>query len=212
MRRAKRAVVACAAAVLAILAMSCASAPTVPYNYNKPVEKTSYADPSNSVLVYGSARGVDAGLATFLTGSVSVVGLQLVQLNPKIAPMVITPARDGVYFFTQPLPVGSSLKFFLFSSSTSQSVVTYYRGVQGQGPADLRLTKPGLLYLGSLVLCDQAYAKTHKLNLFAADTGSMDLYPVGPDKEADALKALLPKYRATSWEPVILARIKELTK
>jgi len=200
-----------AALVLAGLVLSCASQPNVPYNYNKPVAKMSFDDPSTSVLVYGSARQVKTFLTVF-AGAGPINSLELVQLNPQKEPMIITPARDGAYFYTEPLPVGSSLKIFFYSMQLGNTITSYYRGIQGRGPSDVRLEKPGLLYLGSLVYCDKGYMDTHTVSGRTIDQNSLDLYPAGPDKEIDILKAILPKFRKTAWEALIINRIEELKK
>jgi len=200
-----------AALVLAGLVLSCASQPTVPYNYNKPVAKKSFDDPSTGVLVYGSAGQIKSVLS-FLAGEGPIENLQLVQLNPQKEPMIITPARIGSYFYTQPLPVGASLKFFYYTMRSGNTVELDYRGMQGKGPSDVRLDKPGLLYLGSLVYCDKGYMDTHTFMGRKVDPNEFDLYPAGTDKEIDILKAILPKFRKTAWETLIINRIEELKK
>jgi hypothetical protein len=198
------------AAATAALALSCATPPRIPLRDNVPVKKAAYGSPSDSVLVYGSALQAKS-ILTVLSASRRIDNLEMIQLNPAQKPAIITPARDGSYFFTEPLPLGSSVRFFYFSITQGKTTTFYERGVQGRGPTDRKLSKPGLLYLGSLVLCDQGYI--NKETAFRSpDYSTMDLYPVGDGQEIDALKALLPKFKGTAWEPLITARIEELKK
>jgi hypothetical protein len=171
------------------------------------IKRTAYGSPSDSVLIYGSATQVRT-----IFGAGPIDNLEMVQLNPAQKPMIITPARSGPVFFTEPLPVGSSVRFFYFSIKQGRTITFYERGVQGQGPTDRRLAKPGLLYLGALIYCDKQYLEDKKFSFRALDESTLDLYPAGDGKEIDALKSLLPKFRGTDWEPVIAARIEELKK
>jgi hypothetical protein len=196
-----------AALAATALGVSCATAPTIPLRDNVAIKRTAYGSPSDSVLVYGSATQVKT-----IFGAGPIDNLEMVQLNPAQKPMIITPARSGPVFFTEPLPLGSSLRFFYFSIKQGRTITFYERGVQGQGPTDRRLAKPGLLYLGALIYCDKQYLVDKKFSFRALDESTMDLYPTGDGKEIDALKSLLPKFRGTDWEPVITARIEELKK
>jgi hypothetical protein len=198
-----------AAAATAMLALSCATPPRIPLRDNVPVKKATYGSPSDSVLVYGSASQVSFILN--LLSSKGIDNLEMIQLNPSKKPMIITPARVDNYFFTEPLPVGSSVRFFFFSISQGRTTTFYERGIQGQGPTDRRLDKPGLYYMGSLLYCDQEYIE--KKTVFGhSGYDTADLYPAGEGKEIDALKAILPKFAGTDWEPLITARIEELKK
>jgi len=198
-----------AAAAMTSLALSCASPPRVPLRDNVPVKKASYGSPSDSVLIYGSAMQIKT-LATALNGRY-INNLEMIQLNPAQKPMIITPARADNYFFTEPLPVGASVRFFYFSITQGRTTTFYERGIQGHGPTDLKLQKPGLYYMGSLLYCDQQYIET-KTIFGKHDYDTTDFYPVGDDSEIGALKALLPKFRGTDWEPLITKRIEELKK
>ena len=196
-----------AALAAAVLGLSCATAPTIPLRDNVAIKKTAYGSPADSVLVYGSASQVRT-----IFGAGPIDNLEMIQLNPAQRPMIITPARSGPVFFTEPLPVGSSVRFFYFSIKQGRTITFYERGAQGQGPTDRKLAKPGLLYLGSLVYCDKRYFDDRKLSLRAFDESTADLYPAGDVKEIDALKSFLPKFKGTDWEPIIAARIEELKK
>jgi hypothetical protein len=162
--------------------------------------------PDDSVLVYGS---VGTMMGAFLSGRIG--NLEMIQLNPSQKPAIITPARDGTCFYTEPLPVGSSIRFFGFTIKQANTTTFYMRGVQGSGPTDVKLTKPGLYFMGSLVYCYKEYIE--KMTKFG-DRGweDADLYPVGDRQEIDILKTIQPKFNGTDWEPVIAARIEELKK
>jgi hypothetical protein len=196
------------AAATATLSLSCMTPPRMPLRDNVAVKRTAYGSPSDSVLVYGSAAQMK-----FLFGAGLIENLEMIQLNPAQKPMIITPARNGYYFFTEPLPVGSSVRIFYFSIQQGRTITFYYRGLQGNGPADIKLQKPGLLYLGSLVYATKAYADKHSPEgVVKGYDSSTDLYPVGDQKEIDTLKAIRPKFEKTNWEPIIAARIEELKK
>jgi len=195
------------ALLVGTLTLSCASTPNKPYLGDREVNKKQYGDPENSTLVYGSVKQISSLLTAL--GSRDIQSLEMVQLNQKGEPLAITPGRVGSTFYTQPVPVGSSLKIVFFKIQSGNSATLFYRGIQGKGPSDVRVEKPGLLYLGSLLFCSEQYAKTHKLNLSDPDA---DLYPAGNDKEIRALRDMLPHFRGTAWEPIISARIKELAK
>lgn len=195
------------AAATAALSLSCMTPPRMPRRDNVEVKRTAYGSPSDSVLVYGSAAQMK-----FLFGAGPIDNLEMIQLNPAQKPMIITPARLGYYFFTEPLPVGSSVRIFYLSIQQGRTITFYYRGLQGNGPADIKLQKPGLLYLGSLVYATKAYAEKHSQEEVKGYDSTMDLYPVGDQKEIDTLKAIRPKFEKTEWEPIIAARIEELKK
>jgi hypothetical protein len=196
-------------AIAALLAASCSSVPTTPLRNNVAIKKAAYLSPAEGVLVYGSAAQAKSMFNAL--SSRSIDNLEMIQLNPSQKPMIITPARSGNVFFTEPLPLGSSVRFFYFSISLGRSTTLYERGVQGSGPTDRKLDKPGLCYLGSLLYCDKSY-KDNQSALGSGWADSADLYPYGDEKEIDALKRLLPKFRGTGWEPIISARIEELKK
>lgn len=196
-------------AIAALLVVSCSSVPTTPLRNNVAIKKATYLGPSESVLVYGSAAQATS-LFNALS-SKSIDDLEMIQLNPEQKPMIITPARSGDVFFTEPLPVGSSVRIFYFVTVQGRVTTFYERGVQGSGPTDRKLDKAGLCYLGSLLYCTKDY-KDKKSILGSGYGDDSDLYPYGDAKEIDALKRLLPKFRGTDWEPVISARIEELKK
>jgi hypothetical protein len=202
----------------AFLMLSCATSYKTPLVDKKPVKKEAYGSPKDSALVYGSLwMNFDSDSLLGLVGvrkSYYANALQMLQLNPAKPAMVITPARKDNFFFTAPLPVGSSIRIFYFYEETKRSFSTELVGLQGQSPADRRLDKPGLCYMGSLVYTDRDYAekKFGVTNSGGYEYKKEDFFNIGTDKEVDALKALLPKYRDTEWEPIIRDRIKELKK
>jgi len=126
-----------AALAAAALGVSCAGAPTIPLRDNVAVKRTAYGSPSDSVLVYGAATQVRT-----IFGAGPVDNLEIIQLNPAQKPMIITPARSGPVFFTEPLPVGASIRFFYFSEKQGRTIYLYERGIQGQGPT-AGLRSPG---------------------------------------------------------------------
>lgn len=196
--------------LLSLLMFSCSSLPSGPYIDKTRVKKNSYLSPQNSVVVFGSAEIARTALDVF--GAPPVQNISYIQINPNSDPLIITPGRSGTFFFTHPLPIGSSLKLFYFSSTQGKSTNYYYLGVRGKGGADCRLTEPGLLYLGSLEYCDKPFLDGNKNVLRETDLTTLDFYPVGGKKEIDALKAILPYFSGTPWESVINERIKELGK
>ncbi len=180
-----------------------------PFLYNKEVVKKEYGDPSNTTLVFGS---VSADVGIFGNILDNIYRLTYIQLNPQKDAMVISPGRVGPTFFTQPLPLGLSLKLaYFYYKPNSQTIIYNYRGVQGKSPIDFRTEKPGLLYLGSFVYCTEEYAKTKK-ETFSFRYNNRDFYPVGTISELTSLKSILPYYKGTAWEPIILKRIEELSK
>jgi hypothetical protein len=195
------------AAAMMIAALPCAGDPKTPMRNNVAVKKTAFGSPSDSVLLYGSAVQPKT-LGTMLS-SKKINNLEMIQLNPAKEPMLITPARIGDYFFTEPLPLGLSVRFYYFTIKDGLETVPVNVGIQGQGPTDKRLEKPGLLYLGSLVFCDKAYAEKKTL-LGPLDINTMSLYPIGDDLEIDILSSMNKAFKDTEWEAVIAARIEEL--
>lgn len=197
------------AAAAVMLGASCSTVPTTPLRNNVATKKAAYGSPEDSVLVYGDAAQVTSVFNAL--ASKSIDNLEMIQMNPAKPPMIITPARAGRVFFTEPLPLGSSVRFFYFSITQGRTTTFYERGLQGSGPTDRRLDKPGLCYMGSLLYCDKSY-KDNKSALGSGYGDDADLYPYGDYKEIDALKEILPKFRGTAWEGVIAARIEELKK
>jgi hypothetical protein len=196
--------------IVVSLFFSCASFPSRPYVDKTPVNKSSYLSPQNSVIVFGSAEMAQTALDVF--GPPTIRSMTYIQINPESNPLVISPGRSGTFFFTHPLPIGSSLKLIFFLAAKGKEVTYFYRGVQGKGGADCKLTEPGLLYLGSLQYCDKPFLEGNKKAFRETDNYTLDFYPVGNKKEIDALKAILPYYTKTPWESVINDRIKELQK
>lgn len=199
--------VAVACATIALAAISCQTGPLV---YNKPVSSREYGDPSTSALVYGSA--CQAKNALNAIGTRTIDRMEMVQLNPRQKPMIIAPGTVKYSFYTAPVPVGSSLKIFYFETNVGRVTTMYYRGIQGKGPADIRVEKPGLVYLGSLEFVGKDRAQKDADDGPGATKVVFDLYPVGAQKEIDVLRDILPKFKRTAWEPLIVARIKELEK
>jgi hypothetical protein len=201
----------CTAAATAVLAISCATPPRIPLRDNVAVKKAAYGSPSDSVLIYGSVS-MKANIFNFLSTK-SVDNLEMIQLNPAQKSMVITPARRGDNFFTEPIHVGSSVKLFYYSYKEGRTIYLNSLGIQGLGAMDRKLDKPGLLFLGSMLYCDKKFADT-KMGLATSDSmmNFEDFFPVGDVKEVDILKELSPAFRGTEWEPLIAARIEELKK
>lgn len=128
-------------------------------------------------------------------------GFKIIQVNLEAAPHRVDTYGQGGRFYTDPIPVGESLKTYAFSTSERSSqgttVITHLLGLQGKTVMDTEIIAPGLHYLGSF--------------LFSAQTGGR--YTYEPDKrttERELLQEMLPGYAGTSWDPVIKARIKEL--
>ena len=180
-----------------------------PFLYNKEVAKKQYGDPSNTTLVFGSVSG-EVSTSGYMYDD--IYKLTYIQLNPQKDAMVISPGRVGTTFFTQPLPLGLSLKLaYFYYKPNYQTFIYNYSGVQGKSPIDFCTEKPGLLYLGSFVYCTEEYAKTKK-ETFSFFYNNRNFYPVGTISELASLKSILPYYKGTAWEPIILKRIEELSK
>jgi hypothetical protein len=205
--RRMRAPLAAAAALSLLSLFSCASAPRRPLLDAKPVRPGSFGPPETHALVFGFVENRSGLLARAFSGA-AVNDLEMIQLNPALPAMLVTPARDRELFYTQPLPVGSALKLYLHSTGYSSGKTKWMNGVQWRRDTDALVAKPGLLYLGSLKESDMRRDESGKL--VPADTYM--LRDVGDRKERDALRKLLAAYAGSAWEPVIKARIEELGK
>jgi len=192
----------------AFLAQSCATRPLTPLRNGSVVKQSDYGSPNDSVIVYGEA----ADSKGFLGMSGYLTNIEMIQLNPSLKPAIITPADYHICFFTEPLPVGSSVRFLVYSIDRGRVTTVYERGLQGHSPTDCKLTKPGLLYLGSLVYCNKEYIEKTTGAKIESGYDYADLYPVGEEHELRCLQTMLHVYKGTSWEQVITARIKELQK
>ena len=131
------------AAATAALSLSCMTPPRMPRRDNVEVKRTAYGSPSDSVLVYGSAAQMK-----FLFGAGPIDNLEMIQLNPAQKPMIITPARLGYYFFTEPLPRGFERQDLLPLDPAGQDDHVLLSRPPGQRPRrhqapEARATLPG---------------------------------------------------------------------
>lgn len=201
-------VLALACAVFALAFSSCAS--MVIANPKKVIavkakstkalsyKKTEYGSPSGNVLAFG------------LTG---VPTVNMAQVDPDLPPVharlgvagVVSASKtpyEDVYFYyvvyLPPLAVGSKMATtHMFHNGAYYYYITF--PLNGDEDFSFAATRPGLLYLGD----------------FSPDFVSMSLNgvkKVGSGHELFCLQKILPQFKGTEWEPVIQARIKELSK
>ena len=199
------------AAFLLLLFTGCASG--TPKIDGTAFEEKSYSDPQESALLFGFISKVNTGLSS---KDLPVDKIELVQINPDIPPMFITPGtakNDPSMNYTQPVPVGSVFKIASWNDEIGQIRYNYFSdsgfGLSGEfitlydriyPPFDqliiINASSPGLCYYGSYIL-DKDREK------FSVDKKKTEL---------DALKILIKKYKSTPWENTIAERIKELEK
>lgn len=163
-------------------------------------KKAEFGSPADHTLAFGSA---------------SVRQIYMTQLDPRYPPVHAALGVAGTLskgflgmeqynvFYAPPVAVGSKMQTTYYFFSVTMGRTTYLYRIER--PINLHdqfayvAVKPGLLYLGDFVATDH----------FSSDTG---LSRKGQDSELSCLKKLLTKFRKTEWEPVIKARIEELSK
>jgi hypothetical protein len=177
------------AVLLAVALVSCAS-----LSMSKAGKQ---ATPDSHVLVFGSITYRQGLLMITRTPS-----LMWTQVNPDAAALQAQPAVDGDLFFVAPRPLGESWDLHSYTIRAGNSRVTHYLGMNGKGTWDFRTEKPGLLYVG----CYQY----QEGKLFSDDYGGMR--PSEKPTELELLKMLVSHFTKTPWEPVIQARIEELSR
>lgn len=157
-------------------------------------------------IIGGLAGGVQAMLGS--GGSKLLLGvsacIEFFQTDPDYDPMYVFPAQVGNAFFTQPIPTGATIQLFsvLFQEGWRRRVE--WLPLSAEKNIIVTAKVPRLYYAGAYVI---AFSDDPSKNI-----RSGDIVPNGPQKELDALKALLDRYRGTDWEPLILALMEELQK
>lgn len=127
----------------------------------------------------------------------------------RIQPVSKTPYYnfwiDGGMFYRSPVAPGV-YKMDSFSSYSRWSNTNYTLNFpkSGRSEMDLKITKPGVYYVGSW-----KYAKV-KTGFF--EHGKFDLIRIEKPTELDLLKQVLPKAKDPYWVNMINKRIKELQK
>lgn len=141
----------------------------------------SWGGPKDTALIFGS----------------DYTGFIVLQQNPKFGYKLydaqvrgktnsnaigfLTLTKTTSMFFIQPLPIGSELAVYEYSSVTGKTTINNYCGIAG---VDMKLTKPGLVY----------YDKN--------DTAHKN--------ELASLKSMQSYFTGTDWESVIANRIQEI--
>jgi hypothetical protein len=218
-RRLSRYVESCV--VLVALGMaSCAILPSIHIQKTRKVQNLlEYREKDPSPREYrnsefGSPRDHTLAFAKVNEG---ISRIYMTQVNPKMPPVHADLGLAGQVdvdpfmhfpgnevFFAPPVPVGSKMQLtYLQYVGGSGLVLTYVygmdRAINSHDEFAFIAEKPGLLYLGNYYLKDGADGPTGL-------TRSKDY------SELSCLRMLLGRLRKTEWEPVIKARIKELTK
>jgi len=198
------------------LLLSIAGCASTPKETSK-INGTSWEEKSNlqeSAILFGFFSKVNIGLSS---KDLPIEKIEFVQINPDMAPMFIRPGndkKDRSMNYTQPVPVGAVFK--IASWDDKIGMIDYGPSAAlGDGTAggafspiysriyppfdlsiNISVSKPGLHYYGSYILDKDR-------EIFTIDKKKTEL---------DALKILVKKYKNTSWENMIIERIKELEK
>ena len=172
------------------------------------------SSPQESAILFGFISKVNTGLSN---KDLPVDKIEFVQINPDIGPMFITAGynkNDRAMNYTQPVPVGAAFKIAswddkigmidyghdddLGAGKAGGAFTTLYSRIYPPFGQSIIITasKPGLCYYGSYILDKER-------ENFTIDKKKTEL---------DALKLLVKKYKNTSWENMIMKRIKELEK
>ena len=201
------------AAFLLLYFTGCVSTSTGAPKINGTTWKEKNSNPQESALLFGFISKENTG---FSSKYLPVDKIELVQINPDIEPMFITPGnnkKDRAMNYTQPVPVGSVFKIASWDDKIGMIDYGSSSDDLGQGhaggaftdlysriypPFDQSITltalKPGLCYYGSYLLDKDR-------ENFTIDKNKTEL---------DALKLLVEKFKNTAWEKMIKERIKEI--
>jgi len=146
------------------------------------LEDGTWGGPENHTVLFG-VSGPDACNSSVMLQQNPAHGYNFyspISLTSTITIGFINVGKERFFFL--PLPVGSELKEFSFTTYVGRNVYTYYEGIAG---VDIILTKPGL----------QFYGKDNKKH----------------SQELKALKKMLKYFKGSDWEQVILNRIEEIS-
>ena len=191
----------------------CATTPIGPKT-NGTTREGNTSSLQESAILFGFISKVNTG---FSNKDLPVDKIEFVQINPDIAPMFITPGNhknDWSMNYTHPVPVGAVFKIASWDDKIGMIDYGHDDDIGGgkaggaftalysriYPPFDqsliITVSKSGLCYYGSYLLDKDR-------ENFTIDKKKTEL---------DALKLLAKKYKNTSWENMIMERIKELEK
>jgi hypothetical protein len=181
---------------------SCATGPApYPLVNNSKLKTAEYESPETHTIVYGFISR-EGGI--FSSSQIPII--ELAQIAPDGEPMFIYPGRQGSFFFTQPVPVGSAIHLLYYSYQEGRTIYYSRQGLQKGYDITAEVSKPGLHYAGTFVLT----SPKRDGGMFEGPSG-FGFQPVKEDYEAEALQLLLKKLKKSEWEGIIEARLKELT-
>ena len=181
------------------------------------VSKKDLPDPSENAIIFGTISDPNQ---TSMTAKWPIAShdIAFLQLNPASSPTYLETAKgmyatkSGVYY-SKPVPAGGTYKLlcglYIISGGQTTYYHTTYYGMMGKEPWDLKDVHPGLNYFGSWAYA--AYEEGEKAK-FIDFTAEVKLRKISSPNERECLEELLPHFKGTSWEPVITARIEELSK
>ena len=156
--------------------------------------------PENSVVVYFSTAGAGADFVYS-------------QMNPNKEPLIFPLKNKGSSMIFPLVEPGSFLKAVRGSFSTAGVQYIFCDSLNSAYRLDIQVpSKPGLYFAGVIApFADYSSFETLKLTFGNIKTQE-DYDDLMRRMELKALKDALSKFKKTDWEPVITARIEELSK
>jgi hypothetical protein len=183
------------AAVLVLLFSGCMSGPEpYPRVNNDSMKKKELASPDTHTLMFGfvsRAKGI------FSLGEPQIPSIEFAQINPEGEAMFVSPGRNNSFFFLQPVPLGSTMHLVYYTYKSGRTVYYSREGLQKGNDLTVHAAEPGLYYAGSYVL--------------TSVEENYGFHRIGEHTELLGLQELLKKMKKTEWEPVIQARMEELS-
>ena len=186
------------ASVLVLLFSGCMSGPEpYPRVNNDSMKKKEFAGPATHTLIFGFIARAKGMLSL---GEPQIPGIEFAQINPDGDAMLVAPGRTGSFFFLQPVPLDSTMHLVYYTYQSGRTVYYSREGLQKGNDLTVHAEEPGLHYAGSYVLT-------------SVDEQDDDygFHRVGEHTELFGLQELLKKMKNTEWEPLIQARIEELS-
>jgi hypothetical protein len=175
------------------------------------MDKKDLGDPSTHAVLFGAIS--DGFNASFAASDIHYLQMNTVvpaKFLASSAGMYLT--KSGIYY-SNPVPAGGSYKLTkaVFRRQVYQGTeyMNLYFGLSGRAPWDLLSVNPGLNYFGTWLYSDKEESEAKSIRRYEKNA---DLRRRSSPSELECLQEMLPVFKNTSWQPVIEARIKELSR
>ncbi len=191
------------AAVLVILFSGCMSGPEpYPRVNNDSTKKKEFASPETHTLIFGF---ISRSKGLLSIGEPQIPGIEFAQINPEGEAMFVSPGRENSFFFLQPVPLDSTMHLVYYTYQSGRTVYYSREGLTKGNDLTVHADEPGLLYAGSYLLTSVEEEGVEK------GDANYGFHRIGEHTELFGLQELMKKMKKTEWEPVIQARMEELS-